>query len=122
MNKIGIFLAGMLIVGAATTLKAQESNDKIHWQLRGGVGHASALSVPHTDGCLGYHIGGAMDIALSKNGVWRIQPGLQFQQKGWTFEGYYGSEQIMPATFSTRLHYLELPVFAAARLRLGHGN
>jgi len=38
----------------------------------------------------GFHIGGS-DIGLSKNGVWRFQPALQFTQKGWKFDGYFAA-------------------------------
>ena len=56
---------------------------------------------------------------MREDGVLRIQPSLLFSQKGWTFDGYYGSEQILEAKYSTRLHYLELPVPLAVRLRIG---
>lgn len=122
MNKIRIMMVGLMLAGTAITLKAQERGGRIHWQVRGGMGFAAVVSVPNTDDRLGWHVGGAADIALSRNGVWRLQPGLQFAQKGWAFDGFYGNEQIMKSAFSTRLHYLQLPVLMTARLRLGGEN
>ena len=91
MNKIRIMMAGLMLAGTATTLRAQETNGRIHWQVRGGMGYAAVVSVPNTDERFGWHVGGAVDMALSRNGVWRLQPGLLFAQRGWKFDWYYGN-------------------------------
>ena len=103
-----------------TVLPLAASTQDFHWQARGGIGYSTLFSgVSNIDDRVGGHIGGGADIGLSKNGVWRFQPALQFVQKGWTLDGYYGNEQIMPAKYSTRLNYLQLPLQMAARLNIG---
>ena len=111
-----------MLIGSALTVKGQteESVRRVSWQVKAGVGGAYlAGGVSNIDVQFGYHVGGGADIALSKNGVWRLQPTLQYSQKGFSFGGYYGNEQIMPADYDTKFHYLEMPVQMAARLRLG---
>ena len=132
MRRLRILCAGLMLIGSALTVKGQMTEEshvsekqtadtrRVNWQIRAGVGEAClAGGVSNIDGQLSYHIGGGPDIALSKNGVWRLQPMLQYAQKGFSFGGYYGSEQIMPADYDTKFRYVELPVQMAARLRLG---
>ena len=108
---------------SATVVKAQTTDvgmGKVNWQLRGGLGCASLVGgVSNIGARVGYAVGGRADVALSRNGVWRVLPGLRLAQKGWAFDGYFGNEQIMAADYSTNLHYLELPVQLAVRWRLG---
>ena len=112
--KLKAILIAMLFVSAITT-KAQDVN----WQTRVGGGITCLFGgVSNIDERTGFQIGGAADIGLSKNGVFRLQPELRFERNGWQFDGYYGSEQIMEAHFKTRLDYLKLPVTVAVRLRL----
>ena len=116
MNKLRVGLLGLVLVCVGLVVKAQDVN----WQVRGGGDCATIIGgVTNIDTQFGYHLGGTADIALREDGVLRIQPSLLFSQKGWTFDGYYGSEQILEAKYSTRLHYLELPVPLAVRLRIG---
>lgn len=116
MNRLLKVSLGVVLAVLPLAASAQD----IHWQARGGIGQSTLFGgVSHIDERTGFHLGGGADIGLSKNGVWRFQPALQFAQKGWTFDGYYGNEQIMPAKFSTRLNYLQLPLQIAARLNLG---
>lgn len=132
MRRLRILCAGLMLIGSALTVKGQTAEaphvsekqtadtQRVNWQVRAGVGGAYlAGGVSDIDGQLSYHIGGGPDIALSKNGVWRLQPMLQYSQKGFSFGGYYGSEQIMPADYDTKFRYLELPVQMAVRLHLG---
>ena len=132
MRRLRILCAGLMLIGAALTVKGQTAEaphvsekqtadtQRVNWQVRAGVGGAYlAGGVSDIDGQLSYHIGGGPDIALSKNGVWRLQPMLQYSQKGFSFGGYYGSEQILPADYDTKFRYLELPVQMAVRLHLG---
>ena len=114
MKKLKAFLI-MMMVATVSAAKGQNVN----WQARIGGGIACLFGgVSDIDERTGFHVGGGADIGLSKNGVFRLQPELRFERKGWQFDGYYGNEQIMEAHFKTRLDYLELPVMAAARLRL----
>ena len=132
MNNLRILCAGLMLIGSALTVKGQTAEksqvsekqktdiQRVNWQVKAGVGGAYLVGgVSNIDGQLNYHIGGGPDIALSKNGVWRLQPMLQYSQKGFSFGGYYGNEQIMPADYDTKFHYLELPMQMAARLHLG---
>lgn len=101
-------------------LPAVMNGQDIHWQARGGIGRSTLFAgVTNIEDRTGFHIGGGADIGLSKNGVWRLQPSLLFARKGWRFDGYYGSEQIMEARYATHLDYLQLPLQLAARLSLG---
>ena len=114
--KLKTILIAMVFVSAITT-KAQDVN----WQARVGGGVTCLMGgVSNINERTGFHVGGGADIVLSKNGVFRLQPELRFERNGWQFDGYYGSEQIMKAHFSTRLDYLKLPVTVAARLRLAN--
>lgn len=114
--KLKAILIAMVFVSAITT-KAQDVN----WQTRVGGGITCLFGgVSNIDDRAGFHIGGGADIGLSKNGVFRLQPELRFERNGWQFDGYYGSEQIMKAHYSTRLDYLKLPVMVAVRLRLAN--
>lgn len=114
--KLKTILIAMVFVSAITT-KAQDVN----WQARVGGGVTCLMGgVSNINERAGFHVGGGADIGLSKNGVFRLQPELRFERNGWQFDGYYGSEQIMEAHFSTRLDYLKLPVTVAARLRLAN--
>ena len=114
--KLKAILIAMIFVSAITT-KAQDVN----WQARVGGGVTCLMGgVSNIDDRAGFHVGGGADIGLSKNGVFRLQPELRFERNGWQFDGYYGSEQIMKAHFSTRLDYLKLPVTVAVRLRLAN--
>ena len=116
MNRIIKVSLGVVLVVLSLAAEAQD----IHWQVRGGIGQSTLFgSVTNIDDRTAFHFGGGADIGLSKNGRWRFQPALQFARKGWTFDGYYGNEQIMPAKYSTRLNYLQLPLQIAARLSLG---
>lgn len=117
MNRLATVLIGMMLAASYPLIsKGQE----IHWQARAGIGTATlAGSVSNINNRMGFHVGGGADIGLSRNGVWRLQPALQFVRKGWKFNGYYGNEQIMEAKYSTRLNYLQLPLQMAARLSLG---
>lgn len=118
MNRLATLVIGGLLAGFPLVTSSQD----INWQARAGIGCASIFSgVSNIDNRMGFHIGGGADIGLSKNGVWRFQPALQFARKGWKFNGYYGNEQIMEAKYSTRLNYLQLPLQTAARLRIGQG-
>lgn len=125
MKNLGIVFAGLMLMASVTEVKGQTPDagrKEVNWQVRGELGVSSLVGgVSNIDSRMGYAIGGKVDIALSKNGVWRIQPGLQLAQKGWAFEGYYGNEQIMAADYRTRLSYLDLPVQMAVRGRLGDG-
>ena len=109
------------MIGAVLcALPLMASGQDIHWQARGGIGYSTAFAgVTNIKDRVGFHVGGGADIGLSKNGVWRFQPSLQFVRKGWKFDGFYGNEQIMEAQYGTRLDYLQLPLQMAARLRLG---
>lgn len=114
--KLKTILIAMVFVSAITT-KAQDVN----WQARVGGGVTCLMGgVSNINERTGFHVGGGADIGLSKNGVFRLQPELRFERNGWQFDGYYGSEQIMKAHYSTRLDYLKLPVMVAARLRLAN--
>ncbi len=116
MNK----LRKAMIGAALCALPLMANGQDIHWQARGGIGCSSVFAgVTNIKDRVGFHVGGGADIGLSKNGVWRFQPSLQFVRKGWKFDGFYGNEQIMEARYSTRLDYLQLPLQMAARLRLG---
>lgn len=116
MNRLAIVVIGGLLAGFPLVSKGQDVN----WQARAGLGYASIFGgVSNIEDRMGFHIGGCADIGLSKNGVWRFQPALQFARKGWKFDGYYGNEQIMEAKYSTRLNYLQLPLQMAVRLRIG---
>ena len=116
MDRIIKVSLGVVLVVLSLAAEAQD----IHWQVRGGIGQSTLFgSVTNIDDRTAFHLGGGADIGLSKNGRWRFQPALQFARKGWTFDGYYGNEQIMPAKYSTRLNYLQLPLQIAARLSLG---
>lgn len=116
MNRIIKVSLGVVLVVLSLAAEAQD----IHWQVRGGIGQSTLFgSVTNIDDRTAFHFGGGADIGLSKNGRWRFQPALQFARKGWTFDGYYGNEQIMPAKYSTRLNYLQMPLQLAARLNLG---
>lgn len=106
---------GLLLSALPVVMNGQD----IHWQARGGIGCSTLFAgVTNIEDRMGFHVGGGADIGLSKNGVWRFQPSLQFARKGWKFDGFYGNEQIMEAQYSTRLDYLQLPLQMAARLRL----
>ena len=116
MKRIKVALTTLMLVALTIATKAQDLN----WQARAGIGQTCLRgSVSNINERTGFHIGGGADIGLSKNGVFRLQPELRFERKGWQFDGYYGNEQIMTANFKTNLDYIELPVLAAARLRLG---
>ena len=116
MKKLRILFVGLVLIGTAPVVKGQT----VGWQVRSGIGIAGLVGgVSNIDSRSGWTVGGGADIALSHNGVWRLQPMLQYAQKGWTFDGYFGDEMIMPAHYATRLSYIELPVMAAARLRIG---
>ena len=116
MNRLANTLFGILLAILPLVAKAQD----ITWQAKAGIGYATVFGgVSNIDDRIGFHVGGGADIGLSKNGVWRFQPALQFVRKGWKFDGYYGNEQIMEAKYSTRLNYLQLPLQMAARLSLG---
>lgn len=116
MNRLLKVSLGVVLAVLPLAVNAQD----VHWQARGGIGYSTLFGgVSNIDDRVGFHIGGGADIGLSKNGVWRFQPAFQFAQKGWTFDGYYGNEQIMAAKYSTRLNYLQLPLQMAARLNLG---
>lgn len=116
MNKLRKAMIGAVLCA----LPLMASGQDIHWQARGGIGCSSVFAgVTNIKDRVGFHVGGGADIGLSKNGVWRFQPSLQFAQKGWKFDGFYGNEQIMAAKYSTRLNYLQLPLQMAARLNLG---
>ena len=116
MNRIATLVIGVMLTGLPLVMKGQD----INWQARVGIGYAHVFGgVTNIDDHMGFHISGGADIGLSKNGVWRFQPSLQFVRKGWKFDGYYGNEQIMEAEYSTRLNYLQLPLQMAARLRIG---
>ena len=121
-----------MLIGSALTVKGQTAEEpqvsekqttdsrRHNWQVRAGFGSAYLVGgVSNIDGRPNFHIGAGPDIALSKNGVWRLQPLLRYSQKGFFFSGYYGNEQIMPADYDTKFRYMELPVQMAARLRLG---
>lgn len=116
MNKLRKAMIGAVLCA----LPLMASGQDIHWQARGGIGYSTAFAgVTNIKDRVGFHVGGGADIGLSKNGVWRFQPSLQFVRKGWKFDGFYGNEQIMEAQYGTRLDYLQLPLQMAARLRLG---
>lgn len=116
MNRLANTLFGILLAILPLMAKAQD----INWQAKAGIGYATVFGgVSNIDDRIGFHVGGGADIGLSKNGVWRFQPALQFVRKGWKFDGYYGNEQIMEAKYSTHLNYLQLPLQMAARLSLG---
>ena len=115
MKRIKVALTILMMVATAITAKGQD----INWQARAGIGSSCLRGgVSNIDARTGFHIGGGADIGLSKNGVFRLQPELRFERKGWKFDGYYGNEQIMAAHFKTQLDYIELPVMAAVRWRL----
>lgn len=116
MNRLATLVIGALLIGQPPVTKGQD----INWQVRAGIGSAHVFGgVTNIDDRMGFHISGGADIGLSKNGVWRFQPALQFVRKGWKFDGFYGNEQIMEAKYCTRLNYLQLPLQMAARLRIG---
>lgn len=116
MKRLAKVVIVVLLAGLPFAAKGQD----INWQARAGIGSATIYSgVSDIEGRMSFHVGGGADIGLSKNGVWRFQPSLQFVRKGWKFNGYYGNEQIMKAKYSTRLNYLQLPLQMAARLSLG---
>ena len=116
MNRLANTLFGILLAILPLVAKAQD----ITWQAKAGIGYATVFGgVSNIDDRIGFYVGGGADIGLSKNGVWRFQPALQFVRKGWKFDGYYGNEQIMEAKYSTHLNYLQLPLQMAARLSLG---
>ena len=116
MNKLRKAMIGAVLCA----LPLMASGQDIHWQARGGIGYSTVFAgVTNIKDRVGFHVGGGADIGLSKNGVWRFQPSLQFARKGWKFDGFYGNEQIMEAQYGTRLDYLQLPLQMAARLRLG---
>lgn len=117
MKRTKVALTILMLVVSTITTQGQD----INWQARAGIGSASLIGgVSNIDERTGFHIGGGADIGLSKNGVFRLQPQLRFERKGWQFDGYYGNEQIMEAHFKTHLDYIELPVMAAVRLRLAN--
>lgn len=118
MKRLRAVWVGLALAGAALTANAQEVN----WQVRGGLGYSCVPSMSTSNWQLAYRIGAGVDIPISRSGRLRLQPALTLAQKGWQFEGYYGSEQIVPASFNTRLHYLELPLLMAFRLRIGQGS
>ena len=85
MNRLATVVIGGLLAGLPLVTKGQD----INWQVRAGIGCASIFSgVSNIDNCMGFHISGGADIGLSKNGVWRFQPALQFVRKGWKFDGW----------------------------------
>ena len=117
MKRIKVALTILMLVATTMATKAQDLN----WQTRAGIGSSCLRGgVSNIDARTGFHIGGGADIGLSKNGVFRLQPELKFERKGWQFDGYYGNEQIMAAKFKTQLDYIELPVMAAVRWRLAN--
>ena len=123
MNRLKTLITGLALTSTMTTIVGQNTNQqacekRVEWHARLTVGSACMMSVPRTDTRMSYSIGGGADIRLSKNG-WRLLPDLQITQKGLTFDGFYGNEQITPASFSTRLNYIEMPVLIGARLKLG---
>lgn len=125
MKKNWNILLVIVLLGTSLSVTAQPDDRKdektVNWQVRGGIIWSNPLAVTNINSQTGVHIAGLADIALSRNHVWRLQTGLRYAQKGWKFSGYYGNEQIMAADYDTQLHYLELPLMAAVRLRLGKG-
>lgn len=81
---------------------------QVKWNVRGGIGYADFLGMSNERSLTAWKIGAGVDVPLSRR--WSVEPALMYAARGAKFDGYYGWEQILPATFTNRLHYLQLPL------------
>jgi hypothetical protein len=106
MKKLLTSIAFLLCIGSATVFS------QVKWNVEADAGIAAMSSMPADEGCrFQWSLGGGASIPLSK--VVHIAPSLLLSQRGATVSGYYGNEMILPAKFSLRTDYLELPVYLA---------
>lgn len=89
---------------------------QIEWNVKAGVGMSNLASMDKMTSIFSYKAGVGMDIPLHKH--WAIQPALYYSPKGAKFEAYYGGEQIYEGEFKYRLHYLELPILTAYKIKV----
>lgn len=128
MRKITTYLLAMAVfMCAAATASAQD----VRWQIRAGLGISNLYSTDasiYDDGFfnspdprLSLNVGVAADIPLSKNGMWRLQPELRYTMKGFgnSHNFWYEDHDAYKDDYTTRLHYLELVMAGAARMRMG---
>lgn len=101
----------LFMIVVSLSLSAQ-----IEWNVKAGVGMSNLASMDKMTGIFSYKAGIGMDIPLHKH--WAIQPTLYYSQKGAKFEANYGGEQIYEGEFKYRLHYLELPILAAYKIKV----
>jgi hypothetical protein len=109
MKKLLTSIIVMLAVGTTTAFS------QVKWNVEAQAGIAAMTSLPMDNGCrFQWSLGGGASIPLSR--LVHIAPSLLLSQRGATVDGYYGNEMIIPATFSIRTDYLELPLYLALHL------
>lgn len=87
---------------------AGSGHAQMKWNVRGSIGHGAFLGMSDVRSLTSWKLGVGMDAPISRR--WSVEPSLMYAARGAKFDGYYGWEQILPATFTNRLHYLQLPV------------
>lgn len=104
MKKLLTIFVLMVGIGAASTCA------QVKWNVEAQTGLSAITTMPNKNRCgLAWSAGVGASIPLSS--VVHVAPSLLFSQRGAKIEGYYGSEMIMPAKYSIRTNYLELPVY-----------
>jgi len=99
---------------------AASAQEPISLQARAGVGVSKLQGLSLMDFTLSYKLGLLVDVPFSEQ--WALQPALYFVQKGASFPGYYGRDQLVPVTLNNHLSYFELPVYAAFKIALGDAS
>ena len=109
------------VLGFSNKMNAQtKAATDVHWEVRAGLGAAYASHIAGSDGLPSWHIGVMGDVGLWDGGKWRLLVGLRYAQKGWDNFGSFDTDPRWDdVDFETRLHYLNVPVLAAYRLKVG---
>ena len=90
---------------------------QVTWNVKAGLGSSGLLSYGGEDARFSFRVGGGANVPFGRG--FFVNPSLYFVRKGFTFDGFYGSEQISEAHYNVRMDYLELPVNVGFRLDLG---
>ncbi len=93
---------------------------QVKFDVRASIGTGILTSMSNADALTTYKIGGGIDLPIGNSKVFAVEPGLFYSAKGMKFDGYLNTGDMMEnASYTTRLTYIEMPIYMAAKLRLG---